>query len=260
MRNRSTLLGAVLTSEQSDRVTSVARAYYRDQKRELRGLDFSHQQGAVPVFVRSRSENLTRDWRVDYGISAEFDESHIVSIGADFFRNDYDFKPVSDRATGMPLPMSSGSEGDLHNAGLYMQDEIRLSKKVQLISGIRVDSHSEFDEAVSPKAGVLCSLGPDTVVRSSVGRAYRAPSAVELFQPTILFGSTTFESNPDLDPEYIITADIGLEQKLAGNARQRLVELGMKQDQINDLEQSGDARSRLTIYSPVSSPLKKATD
>jgi len=41
------------------------------------------------------------------------------------------------------------------------------------------------------------------------------------------------------------------QQKLVANARQRLVELGMKQDQINDLEQSGDARSRLTIYSPV---------
>lgn len=38
--------------------------------------------------------------------------------------------------------------------------------------------------------------------------------------------------------------------KLSASARQRLVELGMTADQITELESSGTARSRLTIYSP----------
>ena len=41
------------------------------------------------------------------------------------------------------------------------------------------------------------------------------------------------------------------QQKLAANSRQRLVELGMTEQQISALEQSGKAQSRLTIYSPV---------
>ena len=41
------------------------------------------------------------------------------------------------------------------------------------------------------------------------------------------------------------------QQKLATNSRQRLVELGMKEEQILTLEKSGKAQSRLTIYSPV---------
>ncbi|MEW4530725.1 efflux RND transporter periplasmic adaptor subunit [Maioricimonas sp. JC845] len=41
------------------------------------------------------------------------------------------------------------------------------------------------------------------------------------------------------------------QQKLAESARQRLVELGMTEEQIAELEQSGTAKSRLTIFSPM---------
>ncbi len=39
--------------------------------------------------------------------------------------------------------------------------------------------------------------------------------------------------------------------KLAASSRQRLVELGMTEKQLGELEQSGEAQSRLTIYSPI---------
>ena len=41
------------------------------------------------------------------------------------------------------------------------------------------------------------------------------------------------------------------QQKLVGNSRQKLVELGFREDQIGDLESSGKSESRLTIYAPV---------
>jgi len=41
------------------------------------------------------------------------------------------------------------------------------------------------------------------------------------------------------------------QQKLAINSRQRLVELGMTKEQLADLENTGAAQSRLTIYSPI---------
>ncbi|MCA9263490.1 MAG: efflux RND transporter periplasmic adaptor subunit [Planctomycetales bacterium] len=39
--------------------------------------------------------------------------------------------------------------------------------------------------------------------------------------------------------------------KLAANSRQRLVELGMSAEQLAELDSSGQAKSRLTIYAPV---------
>lgn len=41
------------------------------------------------------------------------------------------------------------------------------------------------------------------------------------------------------------------QQRLADGARQRLVELGMTVDQIAELEQTGEAKSRITVYSPI---------
>jgi len=41
------------------------------------------------------------------------------------------------------------------------------------------------------------------------------------------------------------------QEKLVTNSRQRLVELGMTEDQISELESTGKAKSRLTIYTPI---------
>ncbi len=41
------------------------------------------------------------------------------------------------------------------------------------------------------------------------------------------------------------------QRKLASSARQRLVELGMTPEQLTELETTGEAQSRLTIYSPA---------
>lgn len=41
------------------------------------------------------------------------------------------------------------------------------------------------------------------------------------------------------------------QEKLIANSRQRLVELGMTPEQMQELDTSGEAKSRLTIYSPI---------
>ncbi len=41
------------------------------------------------------------------------------------------------------------------------------------------------------------------------------------------------------------------QRKLAANSRQRLIELGMKPEQLDELEESGEAKSRLTIYTSI---------
>ncbi len=41
------------------------------------------------------------------------------------------------------------------------------------------------------------------------------------------------------------------QSKLVANSRQRLVELGMTEEQLTELEQSGESKSRMTIYAPI---------
>jgi outer membrane receptor for ferrienterochelin and colicins len=80
-----------------------------------------------------------------------------------------------------------------------------------MVSGIRFDEHSVYGSAISPKVGLLYKAAERTRLRTSIGRAYRAPTMTELYQPDIIFGPVIFRSNPDLKPEYILSADVGID-------------------------------------------------
>lgn len=222
MQTRSTLVGAVLETELSGDTTARVRAFYRDQDRELWGLNYSHQIRVFPVYVQSYSETINNDWRIDTEIIKELGEKNLLTIGADFYRNDYDFSPVRNNVDKTALPASVGIAGDIENIGVYLQDEYGVTEKLNIVAGVRGDSHTEFSDELSPKAGVNYKLSDETTMRASVGRGYRAPSAVELFQPAIYFGSIIYDSNTDLNPEYIVTSDIGLDQAIGDSVRAKL--------------------------------------
>lgn len=211
IENRSSLLGARFQAELSPQTCTFLKGYYREQEKDLYGLDIAGMQGQIPLYVRTRSETRTDDWRLDWGLRSSIGEKQTVLLGLDYLNNHYDFAPVRDNATGNPLPASSGASGDIGNLGLYIQDKIDIGEVLLINAGLRLDGNSDFDEAISPKLGARYSLGERTALRASLGRAYRAPSATELYQPAVLFGSVVFRSNPDLEPEYIVSTDAGIE-------------------------------------------------
>jgi outer membrane cobalamin receptor len=210
----SVMLGAVLTSEVSGEVGFKSRVYYRQHERGLQGLNVSHVQAGVPVFLPSESETTTRDWMLDGAFDVRSFEGHTITLGVDFLRTDADFSALRNAATQLQLPVSSGRVVHSSNAGLYLQDRIRLQDQVTVLCGARFDEHDAYGSAVSPKLGVVAQVWDRTRVHASVGRAYRAPSLIELYQPSLFFGSVTFESNSELDPEYISTIDAGVEHML----------------------------------------------
>jgi outer membrane cobalamin receptor len=215
MDSRTAAGGATLEAVLSDTVSLRGRAYYREQKRDLLGLDIAGVRNGVPLFARSQSDAEAADWLADGGVVVELGEHHHVAVGGDFYRDDVDFSPLRDAATGAAFPLSSGRKAHIYNWGVYGHDRLRLRQDLHLVAALRVDEHSTFGTAVSPKAGVLLDLSERTILRTSVGRAYRAPTLTELYQPTVSFGTTTFESNADLDPEYIVSADAGVEHRLS---------------------------------------------
>ena len=216
METASSALGATLQSEIGPRLTARARAYVRSQDRKLSGLDIVGSGVAGnPVFAESRSDTDGRDWFVEAGSDIEIGNRHDFSAGVDYLLNSADFSPLRFADTGARFPSSTGRSADIYNVGAYLQDQIALPRELRLIAGARFDEHSEFGAAISPRAGIIRNLSPATTLRASAGRAYRAPSLTELFQPDVYFGSVLFRSNPDLDPEYIISTDLGLEHRFA---------------------------------------------
>jgi outer membrane receptor protein involved in Fe transport len=96
---------------------------------------------------------------------------------------------------------------------LYLQDEIDISSLTITIGG-RYDTNSESESAFSPKLGLFYKFNDRISFRGSAGKAFRAPSLQELYQPTWLMGMYLFYSNPDLKPETLWSYDIGTTIKI----------------------------------------------
>lgn len=215
---RSIFAGTEYTRQAGADLELSARASIRDQRREVRGLDMAGYHGAVPVFAESLSRTDANEAEMALQVNYRQDEPHSLTAGADFRHSKADFGGLKEALTGVQFASSMPDSADVNNFGLYLQDRLEAGS-VTLIAGARIDSHTDFGEAFSPKAGILWHASEDVSLRAAAGRAFRAPSLLELHQPSVGYGSITFVSNPDLEPEYVNSVDAGITFNQAGRYR-----------------------------------------
>lgn len=94
---------------------------------------------------------------------------------------------------------------------LFGEAQFELSDTLDLATSFRVDDHSEYGTKPTARAALAWRPAAGTIVRASIGTGFRAPSLNELFGP-FNFGPT----DPDLEPEESRSAELGIEQALAG--------------------------------------------
>ncbi|BBO89653.1 TonB-dependent receptor plug domain-containing protein [Desulfosarcina ovata] len=99
------------------------------------------------------------------------------------------------------------------NYAVYLQDEIDLAP-VTITLGGRYDANSESEDAFSPKLGLFYKMSDRISFHGSAGKAFRAPTLQEMYQPTWLMGMYLFYSNPDLEPETVWSYDLGTTIKI----------------------------------------------
>jgi outer membrane receptor for ferrienterochelin and colicins len=94
----------------------------------------------------------------------------------------------------------------------WAQHRLALGSRVTTTAGVRVDHHSAFGTAVSPKIAANARLGGGVNVRASYGGGFRAPDLGQLnyrfLNPTNFYQVI---GNPNLDPEYAKSVQIGAE-------------------------------------------------
>ena len=66
-------------------------------------------------------------------------------------------------------------------------------------------------EEFSPKCGVVFRPDKNTAIRASVGKGFRAPTLFELYKTHTRNGNVT-NANPDLEPEKIVSYELGAER------------------------------------------------
>jgi outer membrane receptor protein involved in Fe transport len=208
--NGSALIGASLASEISERLSTRLSGAYRRQTRELWGPELAGVERGMPVVVRGYSETVANEWRAGASATVAAGGGHVLSPGIELTAVEGTFQPTRVADSGEPLPLAMGDKAEASQTGVYLQDEAAIGETLRVALGVRVDDHSGFGTACSPRGGVVCRLGA-TSLRASAGRAYRAPSLLERYQPDVHFGSYLFQSDPDLEPEDIVAVDAGVD-------------------------------------------------
>jgi outer membrane receptor for ferrienterochelin and colicins len=98
------------------------------------------------------------------------------------------------------------------DAAPYAQEELRLTPTLHLTAGVRLDSHhadgGRAEAALNPKLGVAYAPAGPFAFRASLGRGYRAPSAIEQFVDTRQQGVHVV-ANPSLHGESAWSGEVG---------------------------------------------------
>jgi iron complex outermembrane receptor protein len=163
-------------------------------------------------------------------------EKHKVTFGTEY-RNNFqldqkNFDPVD------PPVIYLDDQRDSDFWALYFQDEFEIFQGLLLNAGVRFDHYSTFGGTTNPRIGLIANPIPSSTFKLLYGRAFRAPSAYELYYND---GGDTQKANPDLDPETIDTYELVYEQFLGNNVRATVTGFYYKiEDLINQVIDPAD--------------------
>jgi|GEM_PF-743625 len=206
IRGKKVLAGPEARISLADFADLRVAGYYR----RVEGEYWNEERLSSTVVVPSYWKSMSNDWQVESQLFLRLGRYHTVTVGGDYLRNAIDFGATVDARTGDSLPGRAAAGGVITNAAGYIQDEILLAdRKVQVVPGVRYDSHSEFNGALSPKLAAGWKIIDMLRIRGSAGRAFRAPTHSEMFMPDIPISGFILQSNKNLKPEYVWAFDAG---------------------------------------------------
>lgn len=140
--------------------------------------------------------------RVDASVSYVFGARQHVQAGAEYTRDEY-----------AGINRLRNDEGEhVSTEVAWGQHRLKIGDRVTTTLGARVDNHSIFGSAFSPKVGVNVRLIDAVYARASYGRGFRAPDVGQLYYR--FFNPTNFYQvigNEHLEPEYANSMQVGAE-------------------------------------------------
>jgi outer membrane receptor for ferrienterochelin and colicins len=156
------------------------------------GLTYSHFQGEY-------RDDDNRTVKLDCVFNGIFLDNNALTAGAEI-RNE--------RFSRNATPQKEQSI-----LGTFVKDEIKLSSHMTYITALRVDHHPNVGTEFTPKVGALYELSPDTDIRASVGKGFRAPSLQDLYEKEFNHKTYYRNGNPELKPEYSMSYHLSVEHR-----------------------------------------------
>ena len=144
-------------------------------------------------------------------------DKHLFRFSAGFRYEELSFRDQRNYTYGTPLPPVAGPTL-VDNSGtdfayltntnrkvgsLVLQDEWQIADNWHLTAGVRYDHYSDFGGTVNPRFALVWDINEQLTSKFLYGRAFRAPSFVELGTQN----SPLSQGNKNLKPETINTVE-----------------------------------------------------
>jgi len=146
--------------------------------------------------------------------------SHFLSTGVQFKG-----ESIQDKALGY------GREIDdyYRELGLFLQDDVKLSKMLSLLAGIRFSKHSLIEKfVITPRMSILLNVLKDISWRTTFSTGYRAPQVFDedLHITQVGGEGMIIENAPDLKEEksYSLSTGFDFGKQIGGNVIQASIE------------------------------------
>lgn len=180
-------------------------------------LEGEYPTGYVPAPELVTSDSVA--WRGEALVRWSVSDWLATVLGGDVVRSGGEWRTV-DLVDGR---LKTGMDASATTEAVFAQMEATLlDRRLRVIGGARVDHHSTFGTALSPKIGLSHEVHDGTVLRASFGRAFRSPSLTELYQPAWQrIPPYQTVGNEALRPEMLYAVDGGVEQHFGRSVRAR---------------------------------------
>lgn len=189
------------------------------------------------TYVYDDGEVLNKDtsdgnWIVgDVLFSAQPSPRHRLTAGAEFRAN---LRQDQLNYDEVPYELYLDDRRSSRQGALFVQDEMTLSRRANLVVGLRYDRAGLTGRSVRPRAGLVLRPDAVTAVKLLYGSAFRAPNVYELF-----YDESTTHGNPDLRPESLNTLEAVVE-RYAGRVRMTATAYHTRTDRLISQTEAAD--------------------
>lgn len=139
-------------------------------------------------------------------------ERHLFTAGAVAGRETLTQEQTRDEASGIIQVQEITPGAERENYEGYLQDDLFLTPRIELLPGIRYQYDSEFGSFVAPKINLMVKAASNVNLRLGYGKGYRVPNLRERF---FFFDHSALGyqvlGNPDLMPESSDSFQAGVE-------------------------------------------------
>jgi len=188
----------------------------------------------------TNTPNTTLDSSAQLGFAAGQKQYLIVGLSSNrstLDRKVYQLSNWRNPESSQTGALNEESHGESTMTGAFLQDQIFLSDAVTLYAGGRydywttrgvsnkyvgspvgtVESPERSASAFSPKLAAVYRWTDTLSLRSSIGKAFRAPSNYEMYATPSVSGNRLLIADPNIKPETATSWDIGVEKALPEN-------------------------------------------